>query len=153
MAGRAVISDDHANPQLSAAHLVNSQTSTALPRIFSAAEINEHNAAENDSFWAVVDGFVVEASAFLKGRVHPGGARKLKTSNDAKAGHTGSQFGFSFSKGHNAHFPETGRRWREGVEEYLRAAGKDDGNENLLPAMEVAFAPHGSITIIGRFGR
>jgi hypothetical protein len=85
----------------------------------------------------VVDGFVVDASLFRT--KHPGGLRKLLQTNDAGAGATAGEFSFSFSRGKNAHFPDTGKRFRAGVEAFLRGEGA-----------EVDFPPHGSLVILGR---
>jgi hypothetical protein len=38
---------------------------------------------------------------------------------------TGRPFGFSFSRGRNAHFPDTGKTFQEGVKRYLRGEGGD----------------------------
>ena len=101
------------------------------------------------SFWAVVDGWVVDAAEFVKS--HPGGLRKLLSTDLAEVGATGGAHGFSFSRGRNAHFPDTGRRFREGVEEYLRGAtARGDDGDGYLPPGKVGFPPHGSILILGR---
>ncbi|GMI19658.1 hypothetical protein TeGR_g2591 [Tetraparma gracilis] len=129
----AVISSDHADPSLSACSL---PSPSSVPSI-SAAELRLHNSAPDAPFWAVVDGFVVDASLFRT--KHPGGLRKLLQTNDAGAGATAGEFSFSFSRGKNAHFPDTGKRFRAGVEAFLRGEGG-----------EVDFPPHGSLVILGR---
>ena len=71
---------------------------------------------------------------------HPGGLKKLLETDEAKIGATGEPFGFSFSKGRNAHFPGTGKAFAEGARRYLAGGGD-----------EVAFPPHRSkIRILGR---
>ena len=71
--------------------------------------------------------------------------RKLLSADSAATGATGRPFGFSFSKGRNAHFPETGRRFSEGVKRYLGGGG-----EGQLPAAEVSFPPYGDLVILGK---
>ena len=115
------------------------------PRPITADEVTAHNERKADgSFWAVVDGFVVEAGDFLD--AHPGGVKKLLSTNASATGATGKPFGFSFSRGRNAHFPDTGRRFSEGVKRYM--SGKSD-EEYLQPA-EVAFPSFGKIVILGK---
>eukprot|EP00434_Breviolum_minutum_P028189 symbB.v1.2.024938.t2/scaffold2396.1/size80221/4 len=136
----AVVSDDHADESL------NMQSPTILssvkrqPRLITAAEVQEHNGRDLDgTFWAVVDGWVVDATAFLK--THPGGLKKLLQIDDASIGASGKPFGFSFSKGRNAHFPETGRRFKEGVQRYLQGAQEDGSKvsgDDFLHAVEVS---------------
>ena len=140
----AVVSSDHADPELSAAGLTSGTGSAPPPRRIRTDELAEHNTHE--AFWAVVDGFVVDASAFVDS--HPGGLRKLLSSNDAGTGHTGRAYGFSFSRGRNAHFPKTGQTFRKGVERYLSGG---DGGDGFLAPVEVKFGQHGSISILGRF--
>ena len=84
-----------------------------------------------------VDGFVVDATAFVGS--HPGGLKKLLSSDAAATGATGREFGFSFSRGRNAHFPDTGRRFAAGVKRYLAGGGA-----------EVELPPHGTLIILGR---
>ena len=86
----------------------------------------------------VVDGFVVDATAFVD--THPGGLRKLMSTDDAGIGAGPDRFSFSFSRGRNAHFPDTGRRFADGVQRYLR-----DGH-----ATKIKFPPHGTLVILGR---
>lgn len=139
----AVVSSDHADASLSAAGLRGD--GAQHPRRIRAEELRNHNANDADgAFWGVVDGFVVSASGFS----HPGGLRKLQSVNTADAGHTGSEFGFSFSRGRNAHFPATGRAFREGVERYLRGAGGH--KDGVLLPVEVMFPGYGKIVILGK---
>ena len=60
-------------------------------RLFSSAEIKRNDGRDGRAFWAVVDGFVVDATAFVDS--HPGGLRKLLSTDDANTGATGKAFG------------------------------------------------------------
>lgn len=135
----SIISDDHAHESLCAHGLKSSQPS----RLISEKEVSDKN-GEEGIFWAVVDGYVVDASEFLDG--HPGGRKKVLATNHPRIGATGSAFGFSFSKGRNAHFPKTGKIFQEGVKRYL-AGSLVDG---YLAPVDVRFPPHGKIVILGR---
>ena len=106
----------------------------------------ESEAWKNTVFHRVIDGFVVDCSEFVD--THPGGLRKLLSADDPATGATGRPFGFSFSRGRNAHFPDTGKRFREGAERYLRGGGSSD--TPFLPPTDVAFPPYGKIVILGR---
>lgn len=148
----ARVSDDHADASLCAATLLSTggkplagKPLAKRPRLISPEEVQEHNGRSCATFWAVVDGLVVDASEFLDS--HPGGLKKLLSTDSAGTGATGKAYGFSFSKGRNAHFPDTGRRFHDGVKRYLN--GKSDGGEHLPPS-EVTFPGHGSIVILGR---
>ena len=103
--------------------------------------MKEHGGRE--SFWAVIDGFVVDATDFVDS--HPGGLRKLLSTDSAASGATGKPFGFSFSRGKNAHFPATGQRFSEGAKRYL--SGPTDG---FLPPTDVTFEGHGKVVILGK---
>jgi hypothetical protein len=144
----AVVSDDHANPNLCVEHLaVPTQTSEnqrPVPRLISPDELNEHSQHDTGQFWAVIDRFVVDATELAD--THPGGLRKLLSTNNAEAGVTGRPFVFSFSRGRNAHFPGTGRCFQEGVQRYL--ATESDGP--FLHPVEVQFPSHGKIVILGQ---
>jgi hypothetical protein len=167
----AVVSDDHAHESMcrEASTILSSSSSRLVllgkqqPRPISPEDILEHNRQDDDDvgrpggpppFWAVVDGWVVDATEFVES--HPGGLRKLMSTDMAEVGATGGTHGFSFSRGKNAHFPDTGRRFGEGVEEYLRggatttARGCDGDGDEYLPPGKVSFPPHGSILILGR---
>ena len=139
----AVVSNDHAGESTNVEHLARS---TSGPRLISADEVRQHAGKGGEGFWAVIDMFVVDATQFVE--THPGGLRKLLSADSAAAGATGCEFGFSFSRGRNAHFPGTGKKFAEGVKRFL--AGKGDGEDGYLPPVEVAFAPYGSIVILGR---
>lgn len=141
----AVVSDDHAHESLCAEAVPAPQTSKPQPRPIPPAEVEAKDGKGGRAFWAVVDRFVVDATAFLDS--HPGGLSKLLSADKARTGATGAAFGFSFARGHNAHFPETGRAFHEGVSRYLRGGRGEDGF--LLPC-EVGFGEHGTIVILGR---
>ena len=130
----AVVSADHAGECECVQHLA----AAAGPRtIITPEEIKQHNGKDGSSFWAAIDGFVVDATAFVDS--HPGGLPKLLSADAASTGATGQEFGFSFSRGRNAHFPGTGRNFAASVKQFL--AG---GNA------EVAFPPHGTLVILGQ---
>ncbi|KAH8055813.1 hypothetical protein JL721_10126 [Aureococcus anophagefferens] len=131
----AVVSDDHAQ-----AHLCVENVGADGLRLFSPAEIKRNDGRDGRAFWAVVDGFVVDATAFVDS--HPGGLRKLLSTDDANTGATGKAFGFSLSKGRNAHFPQTGQRFHDGVRAFL------GGGSNV-----VKFHGGGSVAILGKLAR
>ena len=112
-------------------------------------EIKEHNKTNNNKdFWAVIDGYVVDATAFLS--THPGGLKKLLSADNANIGATGRPFGFSFSKGRNSHFGHTARRFENGIKEFLN--GKTEGS--YLVPQKVRFPKPGkSIIILGKLKR
>ena len=140
----AVVSADHAQEHLCAENLTVKRAS-AGPRLISPEEVKQHS-GKGESFWAVIDGFVVDCTEFVD--THPGGLRKLLSADDPATGATGRPFGFSFSRGRNAHFPDTGKRFREGAERYLCGGGSSD--TPFLPPTDVAFPPYGKIVILGR---
>uniref|UniRef100_A0A6V0FKM6 Cytochrome b5 heme-binding domain-containing protein n=1 Tax=Zooxanthella nutricula TaxID=1333877 RepID=A0A6V0FKM6_9DINO len=150
----AVVSADHADESLNAERIAlpsatlaadgRGQRSAPGPRLYSPEEVRKHSEPDQGSFWAVIDGFVVDASEFVQ--THPGGLKKLLSADSAATGATGRAFGFSFSRGRNAHFPQTGRRFRDGVEQYL--SGK--GDDAFLPPADVAFPPFGKLVILGQ---
>ena len=94
-------------------------------RIFTAEEIHARNGTKNPKkdkgFWTVIDGYVVDASGY--GKDHPGKIKKLLAANSPKIGATGKWFGFSFSKGPNAHFSGTARFWKEECKRFLGGMG------------------------------
>ena len=141
MAAAAVVSDDHADESMCAKNLKASASSPS-PRMIPAEEVRLHSSKEE--FWCVIDGFVCDAVEFVDD--HPGGLRKLLSADNPDAGATGQAFGFSFSRGRNAHFPQTGKRFRDGVTRFLGGGG----SEAELPPTEVHFPPHGKIVILGR---
>ena len=144
----AVVSSDHADPPLREDPVRSSVEQRwwqagALPHIGRGSRA--HSGGSSGEFWCVVDGFVVDATDFVDN--HPGGMRKLLSTNRADAGADGRPFSFSFSRGRNAHFPDTGKRYREGVKRYL--SGGTPGEATLPPA-DVVFSSYGKITILGR---
>ena len=119
------------------------------PRLILPEEIKQHNNANSKngskSFWAVIDGYVVDATAFLD--THPGGLKKLLSADSANVGATGQKFGFSFSKGRNSHFGHTARRFENGVQKFLNSKS---GGAYLEP-VEVYFPKPGrKIVILGK---
>ena len=141
----ARVSDDHADESLCVEHMAAPTKKAApSPRLISPEELRQHNGRNGLAFWAVVDSFVVDATAFVD--AHPGGLKKLLSTDSASTGATGKPFGFSFSRGRNAHFPETGKRFHDGVKRFM-SSGSDGP---VLPPAEVEFPPHGKIVILGR---
>lgn len=138
-----VVSADHADESMYVGRLAAS-TRTVGPRLISLEEVKQHSGQKEGVFWAVIDSFVVDASEFVD--MHPGGLRKLLSADSPEAGATGLPFGFSFSRGRNAHFPDTGERFRLGVERYLSGGG----DKPVLPPAVVSFPPYGSVAILGR---
>ena len=138
----AIVSSDHADESWCAELL---RRPAAGPRLISPDEVRQHDGRSSSKFWAVIDTYVVDASEFVD--THPGGLRKLLSADSAATGATGKPFGFSFSRGRNAHFPDTGKRFHEGVKQYL--AGVSDGGAALPPA-DIVFPPYGKIVILGR---
>jgi hypothetical protein len=173
----AKVSEDHAPESLcmQASKVLSSSSACRLqgkppPRPITPEEIQQHNGQDeidNDTtttkttitnttgFWAVIDGWVVDATDFLK--THPGGLKKLLSTDSAKVGATGDPFGFSLSRGKNAHFPETGRRFQAGVTQYLQGSVDTDSNNNtsnsssseFLPPGKVDMSPEGTLLILG----
>ena len=143
----AVVSEDHASITMSAERVVGSLAGS--PRLVSVEELEEHN-KENlskGSFWAVVDGYVVDVGDFLKS--HPGGNKKLLSVNQSSVGYTGLARGFSFSRGRNAHFPRTAKVFQDGVRRYLNNSARVEFKK-YLPPVRVEFPPHGSLSIVGK---
>jgi hypothetical protein len=114
----------------------------AEPRSFSPAEVQLHN--HEDDMWAVIDGFVVDASGFAS--QHPGGTQKLLSANYPETGATGRNFGFSFSKGRNGHFPHTGATFEQACTNFLSQKGCEGG---VLAPHTFEFREGGSVTILG----
>lgn len=99
----AVVSDDHAGPSLHTAALLQS-TSPSPVHLFSIVEVKENDGSHaNKPFYCVIDGMVVDATSFVN--AHPGGLKKILSTDDASVGATGKAFGFSFSKGPECTFP------------------------------------------------
>ena len=147
----AVVSSDHGDESLSAEGMLRAPSGDggkSGPRLVEPEEVRQHDGKDGRSFWGVVDGFVVDASEFIQ--THPGGMKKLLSVDSAETGATGQPFGFSFSRGHNAHFPDTGRRFKEGVKRFLSGGG---GGGLVLPPADVVFPNHGKITILGQLAK
>ena len=139
----AKVSEDHADESMCAERMT--RTGKLEPRLISQEEVTRHSGRDGGPFWAVIDSFVVDCSEFVD--THPGGLRKLLSADSPATGATGQPFGFSFSRGRNAHFPDTGKRFREGVKRYLSGGG---GDTPFLPPTDVAFPPYGKIVILGK---
>lgn len=144
----ARVSTDHADESLSAESMglsrLHSMQTAPKPRLISPDEVRQHSGKNGSDFWAVVDGFVVDATELVSS--HPGGLKKLLSTNSADVGATGKEFGFSFARGRNAHFPDTGKRFHEGIKAFLKGAS----DEPILPPRDVVFSKHGKIVILGR---
>ena len=114
-------------------------------RLISADQVRERNGNGENEFWGVVDGYVVDATEFMDS--HPGGLRKLLSTNAAATGATGAPFGFSFSRGRNAHFAATAKRFEAGVQRFL---AQEEDFQGHLPPVDVNFPSYGKITLLGR---
>lgn len=113
----------------------------SLPRIFSTEQVTKHDGKKGRPFYAVIDGFVVDASEFVD--THPGGFKKLLSTNNAKIGWTGEPFGFSMSRGYNKHLRSTQLTWSAGMKLFEQGDGKE---------VEVEFSDLGKIVILGKLG-
>lgn len=139
-------------------HCDRQQQLLLLNQYYTAEQVQQHNLANCQdhntitSFWCCIDGFVVDATEYYQTRVHPGGQRKVLQTNDAKIGNENKPMSFSFSKGKNAHFPETARIFQDGVKEFL----KGGSNEIVFPKVlkKNGDVGHGgTIYVIGRLLR
>eukprot|EP00470_Lotharella_oceanica_P014009 CAMPEP_0170182590 /NCGR_PEP_ID=MMETSP0040_2-20121228/28317_1 /TAXON_ID=641309 /ORGANISM="Lotharella oceanica, Strain CCMP622" /LENGTH=138 /DNA_ID=CAMNT_0010428059 /DNA_START=46 /DNA_END=459 /DNA_ORIENTATION=- len=136
----AVVSADHGGEDLNPSHISISSNKACSPRPFSPTDIHNHNKQDKKSFYAVIDGFVCDCSDFVNNqKAHPGGIKKLLSSNAAAVGATGKDYGFSFTRGRNAHFPATGKTFQDGVRAYLKGTG--DGKSEYLAPAQVVFEP------------
>ncbi|GMH82322.1 hypothetical protein TrVE_jg11846 [Triparma verrucosa] len=139
----AVVSSDHSTPGMSCEDL---SSANELIRIFTPSDIEKYNKAYSEGFYAVIEGFVVDAMGMVNS--HPGGLKKLMQTNLKGVGYTGKDFGFSFSKGRNAHFPGTGKRWKQKVKEFLTGEKGEDGK---LKSLQCVFdGEGGSVIILGK---
>ena len=111
-----------------------------FPRSISKQEVLTNNGQDGQPLWAVIDGYVVDATKMLL-TGHPGGKQKILSVNDPSAGWTGKAFGFSLARGANAHFSQTARKFRDGVGEFENGGKKD--------VVTIDYGPNGSIVIIG----
>ena len=123
----AVVSDDHADETLNVEQCLQQESSPTI-RWFSPEEVNDHNQEQRNgddilSYWACIDGFVVDATDFIQ--KHPGGRKKMLSTNDAATGDTGRPFAFSFSRGRNAHFPGTARIFKDGISQFLSGTSNE----------------------------
>eukprot|EP00948_MAST-09A_sp_MAST-9A-sp1_P002298 g2298.t1 len=140
----SVISSDHADESLNTSSI---QATKGKPRVYTPQEVRDHEGKNGQAFYGVVDGFVVDATEFLDS--HPGGLKKLMAVDNPKTGATGKAFGFSFTRGRNAHFGATGKAFRDGVQNYLNGALGSDG---FLKDGLVTFQGYGNIKIVGKLG-
>jgi hypothetical protein len=142
----SVVSTDHADSSLSVDAYFSILGGPAVePRMITADEVRSQN-NPNGAFWAVVDNYVVDCTEMID--THPGGISKLLSADTPAAGATGNSFGFSFSRGRNAHFPDTAEKFKVGVMRYL--AGSASPGENHLSPVRVEFPKSGAIVIMGR---
>jgi len=103
-------------------------------------QVRKNDGLEDRPLWTVIDGYVTDCTEFAK--FHPGGLGKILATDEKQTGWTGEEFGFSLTRGSNAHFPKTGRVFQEGMRKFDKLQsqvevnfGKDDG---------------GAITILGK---
>ena len=116
-------------------------------------QVRAYDGKSGSAYWAVVDGYVVDATSFLDS--HPGGLRKLLSADTPAAGATGGEFGFSLSRGRNAHFGTTGQQFQAGVRAFRAGKGErgdDEHDDDFLPPCECQFGSHGKVVILGRLG-
>ena len=148
----AVVSQDHADESYYAGSCLPSPSASSSPkraiRYFSPEDVDRHNRGDGDdgpavSYWAVVDGFVVDASDFLA--KHPSGRKKLLATNDPETGDAGRPFDFSFSRGRNAHFPATARTFQDGVERFLNG-----GSAEIVFPATYKDQEGGKLVVLGR---
>ena len=154
----AVVSDDHADERFNVEAYQLSSSSQPTLRLFSPDEVEEHNNnsnssnnsnnnSNNRSFWACIDGFVVDATDFV--RKHPGGKKKLLATNDATTGDRGIPYDFSFSRGKNAHFPATAKIFKDGIQRFLNGGSP----EICFPAVYKGEDKGGTLIVLGRLQR
>ncbi len=154
----AVVSPDHGSENLNSSQIrltAGTESKGCDPRPFSPADVrglNQHDMKKTSGdrrFFGVVDGFVCDCSDFVNNmKAHPGGIKKLLATNHARIGATGEDYGFSFTRGRNAHFPRTGKAFQDGVRKYLQ--GKANGESGFLAPCEVVFEQYGKIVIVGK---
>ena len=103
-------------------------------------QVRKNDGLEDRPLWTVIDGYVVDCTEFAK--FHPGGLRKILATDEKQTGWTGEEFGFSLTRGSNAHFPKTGRVFQEGMDKF----------DKLQSRVQVNFGKDGggSITILGK---
>ena len=120
--------------------LEDSEQECSKKLVLTKDQVRENDGREQRPMWAVIDGYVVECTEYAK--LHPGGIRKIRETDEKQTGWTGEEFGFSFTRGKNAHYPKTGRVFQEGIRKF----------EELQSPVEVDFGKDGggAITILGK---
>jgi hypothetical protein len=107
--------------------------------VLTKEQVRKNDGLDGRPLWTVIDGYVTDCTEFAK--FHPGGLRKILETDEKRTG-TGEEFGFSLSRGSNAHFPKTGRVFQEGIRRF----------DKLQSKVEVHFGKDGggAITILGK---
>lgn len=108
--------------------------------VLTKEQVRMNDGLEGRPLWTVIDGYVVDCTEFAK--FHPGGLRNIRETDEKQTGWTGEEFGFSLTRGSNAHFPKTGRVFEEGMRKF----------DKLQRQVEVDFGSSdgGAITILGK---
>eukprot|EP00574_Skeletonema_japonicum_P012607 CAMPEP_0201736812 /NCGR_PEP_ID=MMETSP0593-20130828/40657_1 /ASSEMBLY_ACC=CAM_ASM_000672 /TAXON_ID=267983 /ORGANISM="Skeletonema japonicum, Strain CCMP2506" /LENGTH=250 /DNA_ID=CAMNT_0048230653 /DNA_START=71 /DNA_END=823 /DNA_ORIENTATION=+ len=116
------------------------ENSSSLVLALTREQVRMNDGLENRPMWSVIDGYVVDCTEFAK--FHPGGLRKIRDTDEKQTGWTGEEFGFSLTRGSNAHFPKTGRVFEDGMKKF----------DKLQRQVEVDFGSSdgGAITILGK---
>jgi len=89
-----------------------------LPLVFTPEQVRAKNGKNGEKLWVVIDGYVVDATDFAN--FHPGGTSKILSADSKRTGYTGKEFGFSLSKGKNAHFPTTAKAFEDAAKSFDR---------------------------------
>jgi hypothetical protein len=116
------------------------QENSSSSLVLTKEQVRKNDGLEGRPLWTVIDGYVVDCTEFAK--FHPGGLRKILATDEKQTGWTGEEFGFSLSRGKNAHFPQTRRVFQEGTRRF----------DELQSQVEVNFGKDGggAITILGK---
>lgn len=116
------------------------ENSSSRVVVLTKEQVRMNDGLEDRPLWTVIDGYVVDCTEFAK--FHPGGLRKIRETDEKQTGWTGEEFGFSLTRGSNAHFPKTGRVFEEGIRKF----------DKLQRQVEVDFGSSdgGAITILGK---
>ena len=119
---------------------LNTDDEDELPLEFTPEQVRAKNGKNGEKLWVVIDGYVVDATDFANS--HPGGISKILSTDSKRSGYTGKEFGFSLSKGRNAHFPRTAKIFEEAAKSF----------DSLQRHVTVEFDPDhaGSIVILGK---
>ena len=119
---------------------LNTDDEDELPLKFTPEQVRAKNGKNGKKLWVVIDGYVVDATDFANS--HPGGISKILSTDSKRSGYTGKEFGFSLSKGKNAHFPRTAKMFEEAAKSF----------DSLQQHVTVKFDPDhaGSIVILGK---